>query len=100
MWLTQTLVLSYAYHCCEFLPLMEGGVEAGAGGESGETEGGERGGLSDAVLVPRQRVDVAAWANATDIWAHYRERADPALVASVVVTRAHRRTDRPRVSLQ
>lgn len=63
----QTLVLSYAYHCCEFLPLMEGGEE------DGEAEGQQGAGFSDFVLVPPQHVDPAAWANATDIWTHYRQ---------------------------
>ncbi|XP_013197746.2 lutropin-choriogonadotropic hormone receptor [Amyelois transitella] len=57
----QTLVLSYAYHCCAFLPLME--AEGGARAEE------ER--LTDFVLVPPQHVDLAAWANLTDIWPHY-----------------------------
>lgn len=61
-------MLSYAYHCCEFLPLMEGGEE-----EDGEAEGQQGAGFSDFVLVPPQRVDPAAWANATDIWTHYRQ---------------------------
>ncbi|XP_031765012.2 follicle-stimulating hormone receptor isoform X2 [Galleria mellonella] len=56
----QTLVLSYAYHCCEFMPLME---------DSGEPP--EEEGLSDFVLVPPHHVDLAAWANVTDIWPHY-----------------------------
>lgn len=55
-------MLSYAYHCCEFMPLMEG-----------EPEVAEEEGLSDFVLVPPQRVDLAAWANVTDIWTHYRQ---------------------------
>ncbi|XP_028164626.1 lutropin-choriogonadotropic hormone receptor-like [Ostrinia furnacalis] len=55
----QTLVLSYAYHCCEFMPLME---EA--------AEGAEEEGLSDLVLLPPQSLDPAAWANLTDIWPH------------------------------
>lgn len=63
----QTLVLSYAYHCCEFLPLMEGEEE------DGEVEGRQGAGFSDFVLVPPQHVDPAAWANATDIWTHYRQ---------------------------
>ncbi|XP_045530055.1 lutropin-choriogonadotropic hormone receptor isoform X1 [Pieris brassicae] len=58
----QTLVLSYAYHCCEFLPLME---------ETGSGEEWEREGFSDLVLLPPAHVDLAAWANATDIWPHY-----------------------------
>ncbi|XP_053616142.1 lutropin-choriogonadotropic hormone receptor [Plodia interpunctella] len=57
----QTLVLSYAYHCCAFLPLMEVG-----GGPQSEDEH-----LTDFVLVPPQHVDLAAWANLTDIWPHY-----------------------------
>ncbi|CAG4960520.1 unnamed protein product [Colias eurytheme] len=57
----QTLVLSYAYHCCEFLPLME---------EVNE-EWSEHEGFSDLVLIPPAHVDLAAWANATDIWPHY-----------------------------
>lgn len=61
----QTLVLSYAYHCCEFMPLMEGGAEGGAA-DAAE-------GLSDLVLAPPQHVDPAAWANLTDIWPHLRE---------------------------
>ncbi|XP_045539411.1 lutropin-choriogonadotropic hormone receptor [Papilio machaon] len=77
----QTLVLSYAYHCCEFMPLAGAGAGAGAadgagrGQESGEEEEEEEeggGGFSDLVLVPAQRVDAAAWGNATDIWPHYR----------------------------
>lgn len=60
-------MLSYAYHCCEFLPLMEGGEE------DSETEGQQGAGFSDFVLVPPQHVDPAAWANATDIWTHYRQ---------------------------
>ncbi|CAG5029236.1 unnamed protein product [Parnassius apollo] len=62
----QTLVLSYAYHCCEFMPLAEGA----AAGEV-ESEESEEGGFSDLVLLPPRRVDLAAWANATDIWPHY-----------------------------
>ncbi|XP_049878273.1 lutropin-choriogonadotropic hormone receptor-like [Pectinophora gossypiella] len=62
----ETLVLSYAYHCCEFLPLMEGST--GAAGAAG---GGAGGGFTDLVLRPPQHIDPAAWANATDIWAHY-----------------------------
>ncbi|KAL0829498.1 hypothetical protein ABMA28_003019 [Loxostege sticticalis] len=57
----QTLVLSYAYHCCEFMPLMEGAGEPPEGGEEG---------LSDLVLVPPKQLDPAAWANLTDIWPH------------------------------
>ncbi|CAH0663833.1 unnamed protein product [Chilo suppressalis] len=55
----QTLVLSYAYHCCEFMPLMEGGEEEAA------PEG-----LSDLVLLPPPALDPAAWANLTDLWPH------------------------------
>lgn len=58
MW--QTLVLSYAYHCCEYMA-------PPAPDEPDEDEG-----LSDTVLLP-PRVDPAAWANATDIYALYRE---------------------------
>lgn len=57
----QTLVLSYAYHCCEFMPLMEE-AESEPAAES----------PSDLVILPPQHIDPAAWANATDIWAHYR----------------------------
>ncbi|XP_050672848.1 lutropin-choriogonadotropic hormone receptor isoform X2 [Leptidea sinapis] len=60
----QSLVLSYAYHCCEFLPLMDGA--AGVNEEWAEREG-----FSDLVLLPPAHVDLAAWANATDIWPHY-----------------------------
>ncbi|CAH1634962.1 unnamed protein product [Spodoptera littoralis] len=56
----QTLVLSYAYHCCEFMPLMEE-AESEPAAES----------PSDLVILPPQHIDPAAWANATDIWAHY-----------------------------
>ncbi|CAH0664262.1 unnamed protein product [Spodoptera exigua] len=56
----QTLVLSYAYHCCEFLPLME---------DQGPEPAAES--PSDLVILPPQHIDPAAWANATDIWAHY-----------------------------
>ncbi|KPJ01345.1 Lutropin-choriogonadotropic hormone receptor [Papilio xuthus] len=75
----QTLVLSYAYHCCEFMPPAGPGPGAGAetagrgmeSGEEGEEEEEGGGGFSDLVLVPAQRVDAAAWGNATDIWPHY-----------------------------
>ncbi|XP_045778149.1 follicle-stimulating hormone receptor [Maniola jurtina] len=68
----QTLVLSYAYHCCEFMPLMEGGVgvDSEADGEA-EGEDDDREQFSDLVLLPPAHVDLAAWANATDIWPHY-----------------------------
>ncbi|XP_047027402.1 lutropin-choriogonadotropic hormone receptor [Helicoverpa zea] len=56
----QTLVLSYAYHCCEFLPLMEAPEEEDAPDLP-----------SDLVILPPQHVDAAAWANATDLWAQY-----------------------------
>ena len=56
----QTLVLSYAYHCCEFMPLME---------EADEEPAAES--PSDLVILPPQHIDPAAWANTTDIWAHY-----------------------------
>ncbi|KAJ8729091.1 hypothetical protein PYW07_006787 [Mythimna separata] len=56
----QTLVLSYAYHCCEFMPLME---------EADEEPAAEA--PSDLVILPPQHIDAAAWANTTDIWAHY-----------------------------
>lgn len=59
-------MLSYAYHCCEFMPLVEGVAQ-----ESVEGEESEEGGFSDLVLLPPSRVDLAAWANATDIWPHY-----------------------------
>lgn len=63
-------MLSYAYHCCEFMPLMSGGAA-----EDGAAEGGaddaEREQFSDLVLLPPAHVDLAAWANATDIWPHY-----------------------------
>lgn len=62
----QTLVLSYAYHCCEFMPLMEGAVEESAAG-----------GLSDLVLAPPPHLDAAAWANLTDVWPHLRESLMP-----------------------
>ncbi|KAL4718806.1 hypothetical protein ACJJTC_004959 [Scirpophaga incertulas] len=72
----QTLVLSYAYHCCEFLPLMEAtsgedadSDAAGAGGAGGG-EDSSSGGLSDLVLVPPRALDPAAWANLTDLWPH------------------------------
>ncbi|XP_075982432.1 G-protein coupled receptor rickets isoform X2 [Anticarsia gemmatalis] len=58
----QTLVLSYAYHCCEFMPLMEGGAEPDAPGQDAS---------SDVVILPPLHVDPAAWANTTDIWSHY-----------------------------
>ncbi|KAJ2945059.1 hypothetical protein O0L34_g9117 [Tuta absoluta] len=67
----ETLVLSYAYHCCEFLPLMEESVGGGGGTSAGAGGKPERGGFTDLVLRPPQRVDPAAWANATDIWTHY-----------------------------
>ncbi|XP_037303631.1 follicle-stimulating hormone receptor isoform X2 [Manduca sexta] len=67
----QTLVLSYAYHCCEFLPLMEGVSGGGGGGGGGaEAESADDEGPTDLVIVPPQHVDAAAWANATDVWAH------------------------------
>lgn len=46
------------------MPLMAGGGEAAAG---------EQEQFSDLVLLPPAHVDLAAWANATDIWPHYRE---------------------------
>ncbi|XP_041969979.1 lutropin-choriogonadotropic hormone receptor [Aricia agestis] len=58
----QSLVLSYAYHCCEFLPLMT---------EAAEDEATDSEHFSDLVLLPPAHVDLAAWANATDIWPHY-----------------------------
>ncbi|XP_026498231.2 lutropin-choriogonadotropic hormone receptor [Vanessa tameamea] len=64
----QTLVLSYAYHCCEFMPLMEGGADAGGAADAADAE---REQFSDLVLLPPAHVDLAAWANATDIWPHY-----------------------------
>ncbi|XP_059050231.1 follicle-stimulating hormone receptor [Achroia grisella] len=68
----QTLVLSYAYHCCEFMPLMQ---------ESGELP--EEEGLSDFVLVPPHHVDLAAWANVTDIWPHYMNASDARVRAAL-----------------
>lgn len=53
-------MLSYAYHCCEFMPLMEDADEEPAAEAS-----------SDLVILPPQHIDAAAWANTTDIWAHY-----------------------------
>lgn len=46
------------------MPLMAGGGEAAAS---------EQEQFSDLVLLPPAHVDLAAWANATDIWPHYRE---------------------------
>ncbi|OWR52600.1 putative leucine-rich transmembrane protein [Danaus plexippus plexippus] len=67
----QTLVLSYAYHCCEFMPLMEGGSSSAGSAESAESGDEEPEQFSDLVLLPPAHVDLAAWANATDIWPHY-----------------------------
>lgn len=66
----QTLVLSYAYHCCEFIPLMEGEVATGMmrSDADGDDEGEED--PTDLVILPPHRVDLAAWANATDVWSH------------------------------
>lgn len=62
------MVLSYAYHCCEFMPLMEGGAEeVGAGAAGGEDEDEAP---TDFVIVPGAHADLAAWANGTDLWAH------------------------------
>ncbi|CAB3242142.1 unnamed protein product [Arctia plantaginis] len=58
----QTLVLSYAYHCCEFLPLMEGDAEPDV------TESDLP---SDIVILPPPSIDAAALANTSDLWSHY-----------------------------
>lgn len=79
----QTLVLSYAYHCCEFLPLMEGGDDVS------EVESQQSAGFSDFVLVPPQHVDPAAWANATDIWTHYRQFNGRSLAVTSTQNVAH-----------
>ncbi|KAJ0172848.1 hypothetical protein K1T71_011987 [Dendrolimus kikuchii] len=63
----QTLVLSYAYHCCEFMPLMEGD---GVGASAAEADSEEEEDPTDLVIVPPHHVDLAAWANATDLWSH------------------------------
>ncbi|CAG9782351.1 unnamed protein product [Diatraea saccharalis] len=84
----QTLVLSYAYHCCEFMPLME------ASEETDEEEG-----LSDLVLLPPRTLDPAAWANLTDIWPHLlNATSGSAWGASVSEARvaAEARADSPR----
>lgn len=47
------------------MPLMEGGAEASA------APGAEPEQFSDLVLLPPAHVDLATWANATDIWPHY-----------------------------
>lgn len=60
--------MSYAYHCCEFLSLMEQQAELEEGEGEGEEEEGK---LTDFVLVPSQHLDLAAWANATDLYQHY-----------------------------
>lgn len=70
----QTLVLSYAYHCCEFMPLMEGGSSSAGSADSAESGDEEPEQFSDLVLLPPAHVDLAAWANATDIWPHYRNQ--------------------------
>nr|XP_037877287.1 follicle-stimulating hormone receptor isoform X2 [Bombyx mori] len=57
----QTLVLSYAYHCCEFMPLMEGGTVT-------EEETSEEDASTDLVIIPSQSIDAEAWLNATDVW--------------------------------
>lgn len=57
----QTLVLSYAYHCCEFLPL----ADAAEGGEAPEDAG-----VTDFVLLPGVGVDLTAWGNATELLDH------------------------------
>lgn len=44
---------------------MEGGAEASA------APGAEQEQFSDLVLLPPAHVDLATWANATDIWPHY-----------------------------
>lgn len=62
----QTLVLSYAYHCCEFAPLMEP-----------ETPPERPRGLSDFVLLPNKEPDLAAWANATDLGPHFANLTGP-----------------------
>lgn len=88
---SQTLVLSYAYHCCEFMPLMEGGAGGqGEGGAGGQGEGGaadeEDEAPTDFVIVPGPRADLAAWANATDIWSHRAYAVPRPLAAACRVT--------------
>lgn len=62
----QTLVLSYAYHCCEFMPLMDPYPPADADDDDDDDDGGP----TDFVILPNGRMDLAAWANATEIWSH------------------------------
>ncbi|KAI8441213.1 hypothetical protein MSG28_009436 [Choristoneura fumiferana] len=73
----ETLVLSYAYHCCDYMPLIaaeDGGwgePVAGAGGGAGGGGADDEGGFSDEVLALPPHVDLQRWANTTDFWANY-----------------------------
>lgn len=76
---TQTLVLSYAYHCCEFLPLAEGG---------GEPSPEDDAGVTDYVLLPAAGagLDLAAWANATELLAHRMYQCEYTRIAQSIYT--------------
>lgn len=60
----QTLVLSYAYHCCPFLPLIPA-----------ETEDTPRAPLHESVLFPTDNeFDMSLWnSSLTDIWPQLRK---------------------------
>lgn len=79
--MSQTLVLSYAYHCCDYMPLIaaedggwgEAAPGGPAGGAGGDADAEDEGGFSDEVLALPPHVDLQRWANGTDFWASYRE---------------------------
>lgn len=60
----RTLVLSYAYHCCEFL--QESVPPAAPAPPTDDAAA-----LSDFVLVAGRELDAAVWGNVTDLWPHY-----------------------------
>lgn len=64
MFLLQTLVLSYAYHCCPFLPLVTMGALP------------KQPPLQEAVLFPTDNeFDMSLWNNSqTDIWPQLRKK--------------------------
>ncbi|XP_061716793.1 lutropin-choriogonadotropic hormone receptor isoform X1 [Cydia pomonella] len=65
----ETLVLSYAYHCCEYMPLMA--AADGGWAEPPPEPDDDEGGFTDEVLPLPPHVDLARWANSSDLWAHY-----------------------------